>query len=280
MLHHSNCWQKVMSSVADGTRPVVTLWGTSITPGNNTYGTYTEIMADSLVTDEAFMIDIFFSANAVAATSRDTLVTIGVDFAGGTTYTDMEIPHLLATGASVANIGKQWYGYRFPLRIPAGSAIAAKASVNNVTVGTLGVSCVLYGKPSAPELVRYGTFVRAYGADTANSRGTLVTAGTVSEGSWTDLGTLADDIWAWEFGYGTDSSSLANAWRHVDIGVGSTQKVVIPNAVVSSDNGESISKTHALWYGDAKSGEHVHGRIQHSNAADSNASLIAYGIGG
>lgn len=280
MLHESNSWGIAMPSLADGTRPSITAQGVTLTPGNNTYPAYTEIMSDTLVTDEAFLIDICFNGGNTITANRDMIVTIGFDFSGGTTYTDMEINHLLASCAAPLGAGNVGYWYRFPLRIPAGTSIAAKASVNNATVGQVSVYCVLYGKPSRPELVRAGTFVRTYGAVTGSSKGTTITPGTTSEGAWTDLGTLADDIWAWEFGYGTDDATISSAAVFVDIGVGSTQKVVIPNALIGLNTTEAISKPLALFNGDAKSGEHVHGRAQTSTAVDTTVSLIAYGVGG
>lgn len=280
MLKMSNAFQLVMPSLADGTRPNITTQGVQITPGNNTYPAYAEIMSDTLVTADAYLIDICFNSSAVSTQNRDTIVTIGFDFAGGTTYTDMEINHLLASCAQVLGGGATGIWYRFPIRIPAGTSIAAKASVNNATVGNISVYCILYGKPSRPELVRAGTFVRTYGATTATSQGTVITPGGVSEGAYTDLGTLADDIWAWEFGYGVDDTTIVSQLLFVDIGVGSTQKVVLANGIVCSATNESVNKPIALSYGDAKSGEHVYGRAQSSGAADTNVSLMAYGVGG
>lgn len=269
-----------MSSVADGTRPTTSAWGTSVTPGNNAYGSYTEVMSDTLVTDEAYMIEIMITDNFVAAAARDTLVTIGFDFSGGVTYTDMEISHLLASCAGDLSAGRTGgVIYRFPIRVPAGTAIAAKASINNATVGTLRVACVLYGRPTRKDLIRYGSFVHTYGAVTASSSGTSVTAGTTSEGAWANLGTLSNDIWAWELGVGINNTAMNSAILHAELGVGSTQKVVIPNVAIATNTDERLHKPAALLNGNAKSGEAVYGRLQTSGAVTA-YSMIAYGVGG
>lgn len=280
----SNSWGSILSNVTDGTRPA-NAFGTSITPGNNSYPAYTEIMADT--SDEAFLLEVNINANDVLTAARDTIVTLGFDFGGGTTYGDMTISDLLGScatgfvsGAGILGIGVT---YRFPVRIPAGTAIAAKASVNNATVGTLSIWLKLFCQPSRPELVRAGTFVRTYGATTASSSGTAITPGTTSDGSYVDLATLADDIWAWEFGYGVNNGAMNARSIHVDIAHGdaSNKKIAILNHPIATGSSETLSKAAALAYSDATSGDHVYARAQvGTGAADTGYSVIAYGIGG
>jgi hypothetical protein len=284
MLHQSNGWGLIISNVADGTRPA-NAFGTSITPGNNTFPAYTQIM--TATSDEAFMIEININANDVSTAARDTLVTIGFDFAGGTTYADMTIADLIGScatgfisGAGVLGIGMT---YRFPVRVPAGTTIAAKASVNNATVGTLSVWVKLFCKPDRPELVRYGTFVRTYGATEATSTGTAITPGTTSDGTYVDLGAISDDIWAWEVGYGINNATINARSIHVDLAVGdaTTKKIAILNHPIATGTSETMSKAQALAYLAGHNGDHVYVRSQvGSGAADTGNSVIAYGVGG
>lgn len=279
----SNTLQLIGSTVADGTR-VAAAQGTSLTPGNNTYGSYAAIL--SALSDDTYWIEININSGATAAAARDMLVTIGVDPAGGTSYTDT-INHLLGSCASAYQSGSTPCGgiwYRFPLRIRAGSTVAAKASVNNATVGTVSVAMKAWGRPSRPELVRVGSFVRTFGETTASSRGTTVTPGGASEGSYVQLGSaLAESLWYWEFGLGVNSGTMVNAAHEVDIAVGdaSNKKIVISNGLVLECSAESIAKLPNGAHGSAVSGDLVYGRIQTGpgNAAGT-VSLIAYGCGG
>jgi len=275
-----NEWGLVISSVADGTRPAAA-WGTSITPGNNTYGSYTQVL--TATSAETYWIRIVITGIGVAATAKDALVTIGIDPAGGTSYTDT-VQHLYASCAP--NYHSTLPGpttYEFPLRIPAGASIAAKASVNNATVGTAGVAIELFGRPSRPELVKAGSFVQTFGATTATSNGTAITIGTTAEGAWTQVGSaLTVPLFFWEFGLGANNGTLNANSFNIDVGLGdaSNKKIVIPNAFVGQTTSETIGKPAAGRYGLGAVGDIVYIRGQVGpNAADASTSVIAYGVG-
>lgn len=273
-----NEWGLVISSVADGTRPAAA-WGTSITPGNNTYGSYVQVL--TATSDETYLMRIVLNSFAVTSAARDALVTIGIDPAGGTSYTDL-ITDLLASCAHTYTAGP--VVYEFPLRVPAGATIAAKASVNNATVGTGNVAIELFGRPSRPELVKAGSFVQTFGSTPASSSGTAVTIGTTAEGAWTQIGSaLTVPIWAWEFGIGLNNATIVGNTIHVDLGLGNatSRKVAIPNAYVCTTTVETITKPAALRTVLGAVGDLVYVRAQCGpGAADTTASFCAYGVGG
>lgn len=285
----SNEWGLIISSVADGTRPVGNM-GTSITPGNNTYGSYAQLL--SATSDDAFGILININSNEVNATARDALVTIGVDPAGGSSYTDT-IVDLAASSANLyilADPGMGGIWYYFPLKIKAGSTVAAKATVNNATVGTLRVQCMLYCQPSHPELLRVGSYVRTYGSTPASSAGTSFTSGGASEGAWTDVGTIAagDNPWWWEVGFTINNGTMAQNAYHLDLGIGAAGgtgvKVAIMNCPVITSTGETVGKGAPPYgtgmYKQATAGDHVFVRGQASGTPDTGIGVIAYGCGG
>lgn len=276
-----NEWGLIISSVADGTRPAAA-WGTSITPGNNTYGSYTQVL--TATSAETYLCRITFNSWATNAAARDALVTIGVDPAGGTGYTDTIVDLVASCAPPFSNVGVSPVAYEFPLRIPAGATIAAKGSVNNATVGTGRVAIELFGRPSRPELVKAGSFVQTFGSVTASSSGTAVTPGTASEGSWTQIGSaLTVPIWAWEFGLGVNSATMANTNHNVDIGLGdaSNKKIVIPNATAYETSNEQLGKPSALRAGLGAVGDIVYARIQTgASVVSANPGIVVYGIGG
>jgi hypothetical protein len=276
-----NEWGLVISSVADGTRPAAA-WGTTITPGNNVFGSYVQVLPAT--SDETFLIRITITGVGVVSTAKDCLVTIGIDPAGGTSYVDT-IVNLLASCAP--NYHSTLPGpteYEFPLRIPAGASLAAKASVNNATVGTAGVAITLWGRPSRPDLVKAGTFVTTFGANTAASNGTAITVGTTAEGAWTQIGAaLTTPLFYWEFGFGANNATLLATSINVDLGLGdaSNKKVVISNAFVGQTTSETISKPAAGRVGLGAIGDIVYIRAQAGpGAPDASSSVIAYGVGG
>lgn len=264
-------------------QPSNTAWGTSITPGNNSFPAYTEILSDTAY--DTYYLEIFLSSFRSSGAARNALVTIGIDHSGGTTYTDQEILYLLASSAASAVYGG--ITYRFPLFIPAGSALAATASVNNATVGTGYVGVRLYGLPTAPEMIRYGTYIESWGETVASSAGTSVTPGTTSEGAWVDLsgGNTTRPYWWWQCGWGSNDASLVNNIYVLDVGFGdgTTKDLVIRdqmegNSGTVEEHWRRPEPDHAYVY-DAPSGKTVYGRMQ-CNASDAAISMMAYGLGG
>lgn len=262
-------------------RPAVN-YGTSVTPGNNTYGSYAQLISGASVTHDVYGILININSNSSVAASRNTLVTIGVDRAGGTSYTDI-IPHLLGSAASplfgACGPGIQYY---FPLFIKAGSSIGAKASVNNGTVGTLRAYATLYGMPSRPDLIKVGSYVQAIGVTTGSSQGTTITSGTTSEGSWTSLGSPTKPCWWWQLGFGADDSSLNECYA-LDLSAGdaSNKRIITEDFFVNVSTAEQIS-FGPLWGGlcNVATSDTIYGRMQCKGSVDSSLSMAAYGLGG
>jgi hypothetical protein len=283
MNSHVNEWGIEIPSVALGTRPATT-FGTSVTPGNNTYGSYAQLIAGASVVDECQEIEIVVGAVSVSGTARDCIVTIGFDPAGGTSYTD-KISDLVCGPASRmgGGDGQGPVFFKFPLRVPAGTSIGAKASVNSATVTAIRVYCVLRGRPSRPDLIRVGSFVQTFGANTAASNGTSITPGTASRGTFVQMGSsLTVPIWYWEFGYGVDDATMAQAEIEVDVALGdaTNKRNVIQSGKVWTNNIECISKHAQGRHAIGAVGDNVYLRAQSSNTPDSNNSAAVYGVGG
>lgn len=275
-------FQWKLSSEA-GVRPAAA-YGTSVTPGNNTKGAWVEVFSAAEVEFDVYGVLINLNSFNVQAAARDAIVDIGTDPAGGTSYTTV-IPNLLASAAAAlfvsgAGIGVNYY---FPLFIKAGSSIAARASVNNATVGTGRVWMTLFGLPRRPEMCKVGSFVEAFGIVEASSRGTLVTPGTTSDGAWTSLGTPTLPHWWWQIGMGMNDASSALATQFADLAAGdATNKIVLLEDVqFCTASTESIMKP-GEWSPDFRVDANVElwGRLQDSGTPSSNMSLAAYGLGG
>jgi len=256
--------------------------GASTTPGNNSYGSFTSIMSGATVTDDVYGLWIIINTGFVSGAARDILITIGLDPAGGTSFSDW-ITDLLGScasnyGGATAAGGVQYF---FPLFIKAGTAIGAKSSVNNATVGTVSVGLKLLCKPSRPDLLRLGTQVRTYGSTAASSSGTAVTPGGASEGAWTSIGTVAagDRPWFWQVGIGINNATMNNNGMHVDLGIGdgSNKRVVIQDELILTSTTETISARYSGAYAKACPGDVIYGRAQGTSAV-TGTSLIAYGV--
>ncbi len=261
--------------------------GVAVTPGNNTKGSWVQMLSAATVANDVWFIVITINSNAVSAAARDLLVDIGVDPAGGTSYTAF-IADLLGSNAAGYASGASGAWYAFPVRIPAGASIAARSSVNNATVGTHDVFVQVYGRPTRPDLQPSGKFVASYGAVAANSRGTLITPGTTLDGSWTEIGSnIAEPLWYFQIGQGLNDSTMTNAAIEYDLGFGtSTANVeVIESGILGVTNSSEIMNM-APWNNPVQAMRHVPAgydlfiRAQSSAAIDTNHSVMVYGVGG
>ncbi len=273
----SNHFGLILSNFGS-TRPA-SKFGTDCTPGNNTKGSYTQIL--SATSDATYFLRVCFSSVNVSAQSKNCLVDIGIDPAGGTSYSVL-IPNLLASCAGAyGTLGGIYYS--FPIYIPAGSTVAVRASVNNATVGTVTTAIQLFGRPSNPEAMRYGTGVVAFGVTAASSSGTAITLGGASEGSYTQIGSATDRaLWWWQIGLGINDTTMTAALLHLDLGIGdaSAKQLVIQDQLFITTAAEQITSfpTSAPPTYDAPVGALVYARGQHSTTADSNNSVIVYGV--
>ena len=263
-------------------RPGSAGFGTSITPAQNSFGSYTEILSDTSVTRDCYAILINVNSIFTATQAKDSLTTIGIDTAGGTSYVDL-IPNLLTSCAGDYGAkGGIWY--YFPVYIPAGSAIAAKGSVNNATVGTQRVAIWLYGAPTNPESLIYGHGVESVGITAASSCGTTVTSGTVSEGSWTSLGTTAKKWIACTCGMGINDGTMSSGnIHHADISYGDgTNQIMLDmdRGFTISTTSEDLNTRGGLYapFCNVPAGSTIYGRLQVNGTADSGLSMAAYGV--
>lgn len=255
--------------------------GTSITPGNNTFPAYAQVL--SATAFETFFCVVHAHANDVAAQARNTLLNIGIDPAGGSTYVT-RIPNLLvACAVTMASLGGGVF-YGFPLYIPAGATLAAQASINNATVGTLRCVLRLFGRPSRPESLVCGSYIDSFGEATSTSTGTEVTPGTTSDGAYTQLGSnTAKPYWWWQTGFGANDSTLGSNQIVLDLAYGdATNQHLISGEIFVALNASSEAIAKPLHIVDAvapvPAGVGIFGRMQ-ASALQANHQMIAYGLG-
>jgi hypothetical protein len=264
-----------------GTRPAAA-YGTSITPLNNSYSTYASILAGGSIAQDCYLCVVHANSVASSAAVRDTLLTLGKDDSGGTSYVDW-IPDLLVSAAHSYTTSAGGIWYTFPLFVPAGAQIAAKASQNNATPVAIRVAIWLFGLPTAPEQIRWGSYVDAFGIVAASSRGTTVTPGTTSEGAWTSLGTETREHWWWQLGMGLADTNVNSAVIHGDLSLDNGSRIIFEDVGWHTSSTEEVSLRDSLIlpnsYYRSNGGQAVHGRLQSSAATDT-VSLAAYGVGG
>lgn len=256
-------------------RPAATM-GTSVTPGTSGYGSWAQVL--SALTYDVYGLMICMGNNNTTATNRHTIARVGVDTAGGTSYTET-IGGLLCGSAAnyAASAGEYMY---FPLFIPAGSTVAVSAYSTVTTAFRIWVQA--FAAPPNPSMIRKCSFVEAIGQ--SGLTGVAVTPGTASEGAWTSLGTTTKRCWWWQFGCQIDLADTS--WNtntiFVDIAVGdvSNKDIILLDQPVSTTNAEvfSIPPFTAGCEWDVPAGSTIYARAQVSGTADTLA-IVAYGAG-
>lgn len=214
------------SNVSLGTRLSAT-YGTALTSDTVAHtlptGNATEIIAST--TYDSWWVEVLFQNNSASNTDTSSLVNI---YAGAAGSEQVLIPNLLAGWAIAVGATMGYFKYyRFPLFIPAGTRLSGKhQSIRTSTA----VYCTIRLFGGAGYSNWYGTRVECVGADTGNSRGTAVTAGSTSKGTLTSIGTNTYD-WGYVLpmlGGNTTDSSMPAGSLTADIAAGSATSNLIP----------------------------------------------------
>lgn len=256
-------------------------WGFSHTCGTApTFSAYATLVSAANITTDIYWVELIFSNAFNAATTRNLLVNIGIDTAGGTTFTT-RIPALMAGHAGSMIIGGGIV-YNFPLYIPSGSSIGIQAT--GTTAFAFNTAIKLYGRPSVPDSINAGSYVINYGTTAATATGTAITNGTTAEGTYTPVGTTTRSHWWWQMGHTFVDTNVGAAGVSFDLAAGSSPTLneqILQDQLFWYDGTERIWNTPQLnCYGNTNTGDIVYIRGQGSAAAETSLSVAAYGLGG
>lgn len=255
------------------TQPTNTV-GTVITPVVGSKGAWAEVFASLANDTYGLMIQVHNSATSAA--NRTYAIDIGVGAAGTETVI---IPDLIGSSAATMDArGGLWY--YFPVFIPAGSRVAARAQGSVTT--TVRVNVRAYQQPSNPAMVRTCGYVEELGL--TGVVGTAVTGGTTAEGAWTLIGTTARDCWWWQIGVqvAVADTAHATACTYFDIarGDGTNFQVIVSDlpfiTSTTEDSGKPLMTFGCEAYVPAGSSIYVRGQ---SGAANDPFEVAVYGAG-
>jgi len=264
--------------------PSISAEGTSVshyvTTAHTKNPTWTQLVASTAFDTDLVLICV--GSNAVSNGDSSTLLDIGIGAASAETVI---IPDLAAGFATSFNSG----GYRhfiFPLRIPAGSRLAARTQSVRTT-GSVDVLVQLYGGPRDPDRWWSGSQVTAYGADLTKSCGTVFTPGnTGAEGTGVSLGTTTADSDCLVLGVQGHPNDVA--WStvayHFDVGLdsASTEWIESDRYYALASSAEWIIGGGTVWwpiFRPVPSGSVLMVRGECSTTADPSVlSAIIYGV--
>lgn len=213
--------------------------GTSITPGaSDAEGSWTQVASSSNIAQDVYFVSVALMAGFTGAAAKNHLLDIGVDPAGGTSYT--AVVSNFTCGSSATQTGAR--SLAFPLFIKAGSSVAVRVQGSNATAGTVRVIAKFYGQPSVPEVLPICTYSETIGAITG-SLGVSFTPGNGVDGTWVSLGTTTKPARWVQLGFQINNATMSAHQTYVDLGVGdATNKRVLIRTHMSSSSTEVITE--------------------------------------
>lgn len=200
--------------------------------GIGTKGAYVQLIASTTYAAKGIIVEI--TGNAAGFLD---IVDIAVG-AGGSEV--VLLPDLLGGQATTVICTNRYF---FPCSIPAGTRISARnaGSINGTTV-QVAVQLLHAGMLDGG----YGNIVKAYGVDTANAVGTLVTgnASANTKGSYSQLtASTSQTIEAMVVALTEHATITPSKWQLVDIavGAGGSEVVVLSNLqFAQQDSGDNF----------------------------------------
>jgi hypothetical protein len=268
-----------------GTNPAVTA-GVTVTPGaSNVKGSWAIMATGANLNFEVCMIEVWFHT-ITGTLDRQIAIDIGVDPAGGTSYTTV-IANIIA-GNMPGGPGGIGGGTRFlfPIRVPSGSQVAIRASNSNATAGTFIAACRFVGVTSRPEMALCGQYAETIGT-VSGSAGVTFTPGNAADGTWASLGTTTQPLWWWQLAYSVADGTMSAQYTYIDLAFGdASNKHIIKtlftgntSAEVTADLAMSNMMYHQCYCPvPANTNMYVRGRC--STTPDSGYNAVAIGIGG
>lgn len=263
------------------------LSGATITPVTGSKGSWAEVASSASLTQDCYWFYLGeWAPTTDTGVVKNTLYDIGVDPAGGTSYTaiisDMQIGSSFGmTGTSGAQ-----RNFLFPFFVKAGSSVAARAQTDDATPNTTRVVMAFWGQPSRPENVPVGMFSETLGT-LSGSKGQSFTPGNAADGTWADFGTTTKNLWWWQMGHGLDNTAFAAEYVYIDVAWGdATNKHLIFRTQHSGGANEELGCTlyqnmlACASYQPVPAGSNIYVRGRCNNAPDTGYHATVIGIGG
>lgn len=266
-----------------GANPSATI-GTSVTPGTSSAeGSWTQVASSGNIAQDVYGFYLKIFAGATSGASKLHVLDIGVDPAGGTSYSAVITDLVCGDSPSLTVAGNR--EHYFPFFIKAGSSVAVRISGSNATPGTVRVAMRFYGVLSNQMQFPAGTYSESYGV--TGTAGTSITPGNAADGSWVSLGTTSNPIWWWQLGYQIDNTTITAEYTYLTLAVGdASNKKNVFTIMHGGTTGETCglaAQTQMLWhaaYQPVPAGTNVYVRGRCNNAPDTGYQVGVIGIGG
>jgi len=268
-----------------GANPSSTL-GTNIESGfANSKGVWAQVATSANISRNVYAVYLQLHTGSTSATLRPLLFDIGIDEAGGTSYTPIIENALCGNAPSLKQAGNR--EFYFPIRIPKNSSVGIRSQSHAATYTRYAIR--FYGELSRPEMFPVGAYAETFGSNPSKSQGTAFTPGNATDGAWTLLGTTTKPIWWWQLGYQIWNTTITAEYTYIDLGYGDgtsagTQTIFrMMHGGTTAETCGLAAQTHLLSiaaYVPVPANRNIYVRGRCNNAPDSGYQACAIGIGG
>lgn len=257
--------------------------GTAVTPGaSDAEGSWTEVITGANMTKKGYFISVLVHSGTTSGQQKDHLLDIGVDTAGGSSYTAIISNALCGQSAAYSPTGNGIkYGWYFV--VPSGSSVAVRIQGSNATAGTVNVVVNIGCDPDEEEYIPIGLVSETVGTITG-SAGVSLTPGNGAKGSWVSLGATTKELFWWQVCFQiSDSATTAQSyWVDLAVGNGTDYEIIISNAefryISSAEN--FINLVQLFGFKRVPLGATLYVRAACEGAPDTGCTAVAIGTGG
>lgn len=215
--------------------------GIDVTPGiSDAEGSWTQIASSANIAQDiyGFFLWIFRNSVATPTTGKNFLLDVGVDPAGGTSYTAVISNIVCGSAGPITAAGG--HQFLFPLFIKAGSSVAVRIQGSHGTATASRVAARFFGQPSGQERMPVGGVAETIGAITG-SLGVSFTPGNAADGSWVLLGATTNPLWWWQVAYQVNNGVITAEYTYIEIAFGdASNKHVIMRRMHQGTTNEQI----------------------------------------
>ncbi len=252
--------------------------GVAVTPAAGSKGSYVQLASGAALAQDCYLLLLWVVAGNTTATIRDILMDIGLDPAGGTSYSQVGgINNIMVSQASNAVDGGRWF--EFPLFIKAGTSVGVRGQANNTS--TFRCAAWFFGQPTRPEFCPVGQYSETLGV--SGNGGTPYTCGNSGAwGSWTSLGSTTRPLWFWHLSVGNNVGTTTAQMYFAELGYGDGTNMIsiIPRLPMFNPGTAERSGQPLLWgIWEVPAGGTLYVRGSASGTAET-TEAVAIGIGG
>ena len=270
-----------------GASPSSTM-GTSITPGTSgAEGSWTAVAGGANLTSDVYLVSFQPHAGATTSVDKSHLFDIGVDPAGGTSYTEV-ISNIVAGHSCAMNSAPAQgnIAFLFPIFIKAGSSVAVRCQGSHSTPGTVRVIMSFRGQPASPHQLPVGAYAETIGAITG-TQGVTFTPGNGTEGAWELLGTTTRPCWWWQLAFQVSNAAMTAEYCVIELAHGDASNKhlmikLLKCNLTTEATGVPVNGNidYGSCYWPLPAGTNIYVRGKADSAPDTGYNAVAIGIGG